>query len=181
MARPKRKQSSGGSTQSAKKAAKVAGKRSITDAKESEEASPAIGHRQRSEELADTAEAGARGKKRQRGLEAAATGGADGGADQELAAEVAAEVAEEVAEVDALWSKLRSEAAPSPSDAPKAEPAASHDAGSIAGSEAAYLSRQMEAFGPQLAALRDDEAFDAHSMPRLIEFLAAGRRALGGC
>ena len=169
MARPKRKQSAG-SSQSAKKLARVVEKRSDADAKEPGEASPG----RPSAELANDqkAEAMTRGKKRQRSEAATPTSETKAAAGQKLAADEAAEVADEVAEVDALWSTLRSEAAP-PSDAlPSA---------GLAGSESAYLSRQMEAFGQQLAALRDDEAFEAHSMPRLIEFLAAGRRALGGC
>ena len=164
MARPKRKQSAG-SSKSAKKLARVVEKGSDADAKEPGEASPELANVQKTEAMT-------RGKKRQRGEAATPTSETKAATGQKLAADEAAEVADEVAEVDALWSTLRSEAAP-PSDAP---PSAG-----LAGSEAAYLSRQMEAFGQQLAALRDDEAFEAHSMPRLIEFLAAGRRALGGC
>ena len=76
----------------------------------------------------------------------------------------------ELKELDAYWASLTKEEERKLSGDTTTR---GDDAG--AGSEAAYLARQMEAFGQELAALRDDEAFDAQSIPRLAEFLTAGR------
>ena len=80
-------------------------------------------------------------------------------------------LAVELQEVDALWSSLRER-----TETKRGRGGAA----ALLGSEAAYFDRQMDAFGLQLAALRDDDAFTAHSIPQLKEYIDAGRRVLAG-